>query len=157
MKKVLSVSSNDFIENNASLIFSALFYFGGLLVGAFLYKNTEKLLLDTFKKVFSGKNSDLVSMIISRSGFYLSIFCICIILAVCVEGFRIINVIPIFCGIGIAIKLSYYYSLSASGIGFAALLIIPQASLFMTLLIFTIKNCAELSRQIYLLSINQII
>lgn len=142
-------------EIDKELIYSLLFYAGGLLLGAGVYRNAGTGISKAIKSILEINDTALLSLFISRVGLYLSIFCVCILLSLCVTGFGVLYFVPLFCGAGLGLKISYYYALSASGAGYAALLVIPEATLYITVLLFTVKNCSCLSKSIYSLSVKK--
>ena len=75
----------------------------------------------------------------------------------CLIGFPVINIIPLVCGVELSLKLSFIYSLySVKGIGYSVLMIIPEATAFLVLLFYTIKDSKDLSRSLFNISKNNL-
>lgn len=129
-------------------LFPILFYISGLFIGVFLYSNTN---IDSIiSNIISSQGTSFLSLFTIKLSVYISLISITILLGLCLIGFPFINVIPLLIGIEISLKIAYYYaSFGAKGIGYSILLIIPEASSFFTVLIYTIKNGNELSKFIY--------
>lgn len=141
----------DAILDNKDYIYPACFYIGGLILGTFFF---EYLNHSAFSKVmddvFKLTQSAFADIFLNRLSLYFSLFSVTVFLGMCLVGFPIINAIPLICGVETALKVSYYYvNYSAKGIGYSVLMIIPECAAFLTVLIYTIKLSAQLSKNIY--------
>lgn len=138
-------------NDNREYIFSIIFYLTGLIIGSLFYCKAD--INDLILSIINSKNATLLSLFISRLSVYISIYCITLLLGMCLIGFPFISIIPLMIGLELGIKLSYYYvSYKAKGIGYSLLLIIPELSAFFTILIYTMKSSNKLSKSIYDLS-----
>lgn len=105
---------------------------------------------DTFKKVFAFDTSSLFNIFLDRLTIYLLVYIIAILVGLCVIGFPVINSLPLCVGFIIGLKLCYYYSLyKIKGVSFSVLMIIPETSFVLVVIINTIKSARELSKDIY--------
>lgn len=142
---------------NKELIFPSLFYVSGLIIGAILYTVLEQ---GTFKELIEqiaqGCTTDFLTLFLNKTAIYLSVYTVCVLLGLCLIGFPFINIIPLLCGVEIALKLAYYYvNFDVKGVGYSLLIIAPGAVGFVTILVFTIKLCNTLSKTIYYLTTNK--
>jgi stage II sporulation protein M len=134
--------------DNKEYIYPILFYLAGLIIGSIFYSNIN--LNDVFSALFQLNSENFLSLFINRFSIYISIFALTVLLGMCLIGFPFINLVPLFCGIEIGIKISYYYvTYSVKGIGYSLLMIIPESAIFLAVLVFTIKSSNELSKSIY--------
>lgn len=147
-------SLGDFIDDNKQLIYPLLFYTVGLIIGSGLYTHSEPL-RQFLKEVFSGNTESFTMLLFSRLTAYSILFIIILLISLCVWGFAFIYFVPLLCGAGVALKLSYIYSLSASGAVYGFLLAGPQCALIVSLMLFTVKNGSALSRNIFSSAVNK--
>lgn len=135
-------------EDNKGFLFPILFYIAGVLMGALLYKSMDiSKIIDT---IIKAQDNSYISVFINKISVYLIIFTLTILIGLCIFGFPIINFIPLIIGFVGALKIAYYYNLySIKGIGYSALIIVPQISTFMVVLLFTIVKSSELSRSVF--------
>lgn len=141
----------DIIIKNREFIYPALFYLAGLILGSFFFTYINKTnLAEIIESVFKLSTDDFYTFFLNKFCVYFSLFTITVLLGLCLVGFPFINIIPLFSGMEIALKISYYYvNFSVKGIGYALLMIIPESACFITVLIYTIKTSSALSRYIY--------
>ena len=149
MKLIKDHTLCEIIEENKPLIFPLLFYIAGLVTGSVLFRDSAQSLSSFYKSVFTVTDLSFYELFLSRCGLYLFIYTVSVLLSFLLFGYRVLNIIPLLCGIAAGIKLSYYYSMSLNGFGYAAILVIPETSILITLLLFTIRNCISFSREIY--------
>lgn len=140
----------DILLSNKAIIYSILFYLAGLLIGAIIYKYTNQYCSSYIKEIFTTKQSSFLQLLINYFCIYFSAFTLTVLLGLCLVGFPLINLIPFVLGIEIALKISYFYiTYSVKGIGYSLLMIIPQTTMFITILLLSIEKSNELSRNIY--------
>lgn len=133
-----------------SVLYTALFYSFGLFVGAYFYKITQ---FDSLNNMLAPKSNDFLSLFIENYCLYFSIFVLVVFLGFCLIGFPIINIIPTVIGIFTGIKISYFLiCYAAKGAGYCLIMIVPFASLFLTVIAFTIEISTELSKNLMLLT-----
>lgn len=150
-------SISDILRENADIILPIVFYLCGLIIGSYFFKKLQNTFVsDIMKDIFLVEKTSFESMIINNFCLYFSIFAITIILGMCLIGFPFLNIIPLLMGLEIGLKISYYYvNYSTKGIGYALLMIIPQASALITIICFTIRKSITLSKSIYTLTANK--
>jgi hypothetical protein len=147
MKKSYDFSLTDFISDNRELCLSLICYLSGLILGAVFFRFAKA---DAFGELFIPGQDGFITLFINRLCLYSVLFFVTVLAGLSIIGFPFVNIIPVVCGIEIALKLSYFYvSFSAKGFGYALLLVIPQACALMTVLIYTIKLSGKLSKQIF--------
>ncbi|MBQ7740778.1 MAG: stage II sporulation protein M [Eubacterium sp.] len=145
----------DLILKNKEIIYPALMYITGMLIGSFLltYSNPAS---ELFKSFFGIKSDEFISIFLFNFGVYLSIYTITILLGMCLIGFPFISLIPFTLGIIISMKAAYYYiNYPIKGIGYSLLMIAPESSVFLTVLILTISKSSKLSKYIYNLTLKK--
>ncbi len=140
---------NNGIEENREIIFSVLFYVAGLFLASVIYKCAKAQFASFFEEILSSGNYSFLEIFLSRLLLYSALLLTVIIFGISVLGFGLINIIPFLIGFSAALKICYYYSFSFKGILSALLLCIPEVSLFVTLLIYCVKNSSQLSSIIY--------
>lgn len=147
----------DILRENSDVLLPIVFYICGLIIGSYFFKKLQNTFLsDIMKDLFLVEKLSFESMIINNFCLYFSIFAITVILGMCLIGFPFLNIIPLAMGLEIGLKISYYYvNYSTKGIGYALLMIIPQASALITIIGFTIKKSITLSKSIYTLTANK--
>lgn len=138
-----------FIENK-NVIYNLILYCAGLIVGVIIFSHSNELFQKAIDDLFNASFISVKQSFINNFCIYFSIFTLTVLLGLCLIGYPVLNLIPLILGTEIAIKLSYYYvNYNLKGIGYSLLMIIPESSLFITVLIFTIINSEDLSKQIY--------
>lgn len=144
-------SLSDILKSNFEVILPMLFYTVGLLIASSFFNDLKTTFMnDIMKNLFVIDRSNFEVMMLNRFCLYFSIFALTVILGMCLIGFPFLNVIPLFIGLEVGLKVSYYYvNYSAKGIAFALLMIIPQVSALLTIIIFTIIKSLKLSKYIY--------
>lgn len=139
------------IIDNKDYIYPACFYIAGIILGTFFFEFINnsafsKIMGDVFKL----NQNTFLQIFLNRFTIYFSLFSITVFLGMCLVGFPLINMIPLVCGLEIALKVSYYYvNYSTKGIGYSVLMVIPECAAFLTVLIYTIKLSSQLSKNIY--------
>lgn len=140
----------DILISNKDYVYPCIFYSCGLLIGTFFYSNIDTDLIKKVIEALSSASSQYLQLFINRFCVYFSIFVIVVLLGMCLIGFPFVNIVPLVIGIEAGIKISYYYVVyGAKGVGYSVLMIVPEITALITVLVFTIKNSNELSKMIY--------
>ncbi len=157
LKKAEAISVSDIFENNKQLVYSVLIYLAGVIIGSFYFKtiSDDSSLNKAFSALFAASDYSFTTVLLSKVILYSFVFLTVVFLSMSIYGFALVNFTELLCGLGTAIKISFYYSQSVAGIGYAALVSIPQCALFVTVLLFLIKSAGELSREVYCLAIKK--
>lgn len=155
------LKSNSFISlfrKNYECILPIFFYFTGIFIGSSFFNNLKNtFLIELFNDVFLISNTSFESLLINKFCVYFSIYALTVILGMCLIGFSFLNVIPLLIGLELGLKISYFYVLyGVKGIGYSLLMIIPEASALITIIILTISQCNILSKNIYSISVKKI-
>lgn len=105
---------------------------------------------NVLSRIFVFETSTLFNIFIDRLIIYILVYVISILVGLCVIGFPVINTLPLCIGFIIGMKICYYYcSYKIKGVSFSVLMIIPETSFVLVVLINTIKTAKELSKDIY--------
>lgn len=144
-KKERKKISIDFdFEKDKYLIYSAVFYICGLILGSSFY---EAATSETLDKILKPQSVTLINLFLSNMCLYLSIFLIIIFLGLCLIGYPIMNLIPAVLGFEYGMKISYFLiNYSTKGIGYIILMIVPFYTVFSTIIIYTLRISAEMSK-----------
>lgn len=151
MKDLKKTDFQQLFDDNKEYIYSILLYVAGLLIGTFTYTGVQsekinKRIASIFQ--YSAK-MDLLQLFINRFAIYIIIFCITVLMGLLVIGYAVTNTVPIITGCIIGLRISYYYvNYGIKGVGYCALLVIPEAALFMAIIVYCIKIGNQLSRGI---------
>lgn len=150
IKKIRKFDFEQIISENLSFIVYICVYSAGLVVGAMLYKNIcTKIDSELFNNLFNYQTTVFLDTFFSRLSIYLSVYLITVLVGLCVIGYPIVCTIPFLCGFEIALKLSYFYNLyNFKGFGYSILIIIPESSVFILVLIYAIKSAGEMSKNL---------
>jgi len=144
-------SIGEILIENKEYIYPALFYVAGLFLGSFcidIINNTafSKLI----ELIFKSSSSAFFAVFLNRFSLYFSVYALCVMLGMCLIGFPLINIVPLLIGCEISLKTAYYYTnFGVKGVGFSLLMIIPEGAAIATVLIYSIKNSINLSRELY--------
>jgi hypothetical protein len=144
-------SFSELIISNKEYIYPALFYVAGLLLGSLLLKTINNTAISKLiELVLNNSKSAFFAVFLNRFSLYISIYALCVLLGMCLIGFPIINIVMLLSGCEIALKIAYYYvNFGVKGVGFSMLMLIPEGAAIATVLIYSIKTSAELSKNIY--------
>lgn len=150
IKKIRKIDIEQLINENLSYIVYICVYFAGLIIGSLLYKNIyTRINNELFEDVFNYQADDFLETFFSKLSIYLSVYLITVLIGLCVIGYPIVCSVPFLCGIEIALKLSYFYNLyNFKGFGYSLLIIIPEASMFILVLIYAIKSAGDMSKNL---------
>lgn len=146
-----------FEEENYNNIISLLFYITGLILGTILYlKFNNDMYNKALSDLFNNTEQSFISLYINKLSIYFIVFSIIILSGLCIIGFPFINIIPFIVGIFSSIKITYYFcGFGLKGIGYSVLLIVPEISLFVTLLLYTICISRKISQYLFEVSKNK--
>lgn len=158
IKKIRKIDIEQLINENLSYIVYICVYFAGLIIGSLLYKNIyTRINNELFEDVFNYQADDFLETFFSKLSIYLSVYLITVLIGLCVIGYPIVCSIPFLCGIEIALKLSYFYNLyNFKGFGYSLLIIIPEASMFILVLIYAIKSAGDMSKNLMQIAKNNV-
>ena len=150
IKKIRKIDIEQLINENLSYIVYICVYFAGLIIGSLLYKNIyTRINNELFEDVFNYQADDFLETFFSKLSIYLSVYLITVLIGLCVIGYPIVCSVPFLCGIEIALKLSYFYNMyNFKGFGYSLLIIIPEASMFILVLIYAIKSAGDMSKNL---------
>lgn len=134
------------IDNFKSAIITSIYYALGLFLGSEIYRLCAGKFLENFTKV---QQNTLQSLFFSNFLMYFSVFLLVLFLGFCLFGNHIINIIPAAIGITTGIKVSYYFiNFSVKGVGYAMIIVIPYAALFVSCLALSIETSSNLSKSL---------
>lgn len=158
IKKIRKIDIEQLINENLSYIVYICVYFAGLIIGSLLYKNIyTRINNELFEDVFNYHTDDFLETFFSKLSIYLSVYLITVLIGLCVIGYPIVCSVPFLCGIEIALKLSYFYNLyNFKGFGYSLLIIIPEASMFILVLIYAIKSAGDMSKNLMQIARNNV-
>ena len=158
IKKIRKIDIEQLINENLSYIVYICVYFAGLIIGSLLYKNIyTRINNELFEDVFNYQTDDFLETFFSKLSIYLSVYLITVLIGLCVIGYPIVCSVPFLCGIEIALKLSYFYNLyNFKGFGYSLLIIIPEASMFILVLIYAIKSAGDMSKNLMQIARNNV-
>ena len=158
IKKIRKIDIEQLINENLSYIVYICVYFAGLIIGSLLYKNIyTRINNELFEDVFNYQADDFLETFFSKLSIYLSVYLITVLIGLCVIGYPIVCSVPFLCGIEIALKLSYFYNLyNFKGFGYSLLIIIPEASMFILVLIYAIKLAGDMSKNLMQIAKNNV-
>ena len=144
------LSASEIILNEREFIYPLLFYAAGLLLGALSFRMIDSTaFLKILRNLFESNSDKFSSLFLCNFALYISVFMVSLLLGMCLIGYPVINMIPLIMGIVIAIKVTYFYvTYSVKGIGYALLMIIPEASLLVCAILFTVSAGNQLSKHI---------
>ncbi|MCM1285617.1 MAG: stage II sporulation protein M [Acetobacter sp.] len=136
-----------FFLDNKETIYSLLFYLFGLILGSYFYSIAKS---ETINTVLTETTENFTAAFIANLTLYLSVFLIIVLMGFSLIGFSVVNAIPVLLGMFYGMKCACYYSLhSGKGVGYIMLLIAPTASLFLSLVIYSIGYNSSLSKMIF--------
>lgn len=136
-----------FFLDNKETIYSLLFYLFGLILGSYFYSIAKS---ETINTILTEAIESFTIALIANLMLYLSVYLIIVLMGFSLIGFSIVNAIPVLLGMFYGMKCACYYSLySGKGIGYIMLLIAPIASLFLSLVIYSIGYNSSLSKMIF--------
>lgn len=123
--------------------YTGLFYVFGLFAGSYFYKlaGGEKL-----SSILEINDDTFLNLFITNFCLYFSIFLITTFLGFCLIGKPVIYIIPVFIGIGVGMRLAYYFiNYQTKGVGYTLIMMLPYIALFITIISYTIDTGTMLS------------
>lgn len=133
-------------EKDKYIIYSAVFYLCGLLIGSSLYKAVTS---DALDNILKPKDVTLINLFLSNVCLYMTLFLIVVFLGLCLIGYPIMNIVPAFLGIEYGLKISYFFiNYSIKGVGYSILMIAPFSAAFITIISYTLCISAEMSKKL---------
>lgn len=140
----------EYFDEYKKYIYPIFMLTAGLFAGVILFKYSNESFQKAISELFNLNPTSFTNELINHFSLYFSVYTLTILFGLCLVGFPIINIIPFSVGLELAIKLSFFYSTyNVKGIGYAVLMIIPEASAFATVLIFAIVKSNSLSKSIF--------
>lgn len=138
------------INSQKQYIYSILILSAGLLLGVILFKYSNESFHKAVAELFKIGETSFTNGLINHFCLYFSVYVTTVLLGLCLIGFPVLSIIPIIVGFELGIKLSFFFTAySVKGIGYSVLMIIPEASAFITILLFTISKSNSLSKNIF--------
>ena len=129
-------------ETHRTYIYSLVFYTCGLALGSVLYRQIRSDTVNALLRV--GENRFLQ--------LFLNDFC----LYFSMIGFPLIHFVPMTCGFAFGMQVCYYYmTFRLKGVLFCVLMVIPAASILLTVVMLTIKISTDMSKSIFHLSVKR--
>ena len=131
-------------ETHRTYIYSLVFYTCGLALGSVLYRQIRS---DTVNALLRVGENRFLQLFLNDFCLYFSIFLVTVFLGFCMIGFPLIHFVPMTCGFDFGIRLK--------GVLFCALMVIPAASILLTVVMLTIKISTDMSKSIFHLSVKR--
>ena len=148
-------SPGQLLLENREYIAPVLFYLSGLFIGTFLY-HADSPLSALLEKFGALNDSPLLTLFINRFALYIAVYALTVLLGMCLIGFPFINLVPLFTGVAVALRASYFYvAYPVKGIGYTLLMLAPESAAFVTVLVFAIQKSRALSRSIFALTVKK--
>ncbi len=143
-------SIEEILTEEREIIYSILFYIAGLLVGSLGFNLINSIALTkAMKAIFTPQIGNLASVFICNFALYISVFAVTVLLGLFLIGYPVINAVPLLIGCSIGLKVTFFYvTYGVKGIGYALLLVIPQAAVFTTVVLYTIRQSSIISKYI---------
>lgn len=133
-------------EEYKATIYTALFYLFGLFLGSYFYKIVP---LESINNLIKPAEHSILSIFASNFCIYFSVFLIVMFLGFCLIGYPIVNIIPTVIGIATGVKCAYFFiNYQVKGVGYALIMLIPFAAMFITIISYTIQISADLSKKL---------
>ncbi|MCH5317769.1 MAG: stage II sporulation protein M [Eubacterium sp.] len=137
----------ELFSENKTFLYSVIFYAAGLFCGSYVYLKCKNDLLNS---LFAVQTEDFLQSFLNNLSLYMLIFAISVLLGVCLVGFPLLNMIPLFVGFEAGMRVAYYYiNYAIKGVGYSFLMVAPFVCLYLTVLIYSISMSYEMSRKIY--------
>ena len=140
-------------SENKTFLYSVIFYAAGLFCGSYVYLKCQNEILNG---LLIAQNQEFLQSFLNNLSLYMLIFAVSVLLGVCLVGFPLLNMIPLFVGFESGMKVAYYYiNHGIKGVGYSFLMIAPFVCLFLTVLIYSISMSYEMSRNIYEITVKK--
>lgn len=140
-------------ETHRTYIYSLVFYTCGLALGSVLYCQIRS---DTVNALLRVGENRFLQLFLNDFCLYFSIFLVTVFLGFCMIGFPLIHFVPMTCGFAFGMQVCYYYmTFRLKGVLFCVLMVIPAASILLTVVMLTIKISTDMSKSIFHLSVKR--
>ncbi len=140
-------------ESHRTYIYSLVFYTCGLALGSVLYRQIRS---DTVNALLRVGENRFLQLFLNDFCLYFSIFLVTVFLGFCMIGFPLIHFVPMTCGFAFGMQVCYYYmTFRLKGVLFCVLMVIPAASILLTVVMLTIKISTDMSKSIFHLSVKR--
>ena len=140
-------------ETHRTYIYSLVFYTCGLALGSVLYRQIRS---DTVNALLRVGENRFLQLFLNDFCLYFSIFLVTVFLGFCMIGFPLIHFVPMTCGFAFGMQVCYYYmTFRLKGVLFCVLMVIPAASILLTVVMLTIKISTDMSKSIFHLSVKR--
>ena len=140
-------------SENKTFLYSVIFYAAGLFCGSYVYLKCQNEILNG---ILMAQNEEFLQSFLNNLSLYMLIFAVSVLLGVCLVGFPLLNMIPLFVGFESGMKVAYYYiNHGIKGVGYSFLMIAPFVCLFLTVLIYSISMSYEMSKNIYEITVKK--
>ena len=129
-------------ETHRTYIYSLVFYTCGLALGSVLYRQIRS---DTVNALLRVGENRFLQLFLNDFCLYFSIFLVTVFLGFCMT-----------CGFAFGMQVCYYYmTFRLKGVLFCVLMVIPAASILLTVVMLTIKISTDMSKSIFHLSVKR--
>lgn len=143
----------ELFSENKTFLYSVIFYAAGLFCGSYVYLKCQNEILNG---LLAAQNEEFLQSFLNNLSLYMLIFAVSVLLGVCLVGFPLLNIIPLFVGFESGMKVAYYYiNYGVKGVGYSLLMIAPFVCLFLTVLIYSISMSYEMSKNIYEITVKK--
>ena len=150
IKERKNIDINTVFAENKYYFIALFFYLAGIFTGTLIYKNLDSNKIEiATNSIIQNSYDDFLHLFLTNSLIYTLLLTITLFIGMSLIGYLLINFVPLLYGFEIAIRLCYYYTTySNKGIGYSLLLIIPQTTLIVTILLLSTKPIGELSKNL---------
>ena len=143
----------ELFSENKTFLYSVIFYAAGLFCGSYVYLKCQNEILNG---LLAAQNEEFLQAFLNNLSLYMLIFAVSVLLGVCLVGFPLLNIIPLFVGFESGMEVAYYYiNYGIKGVGYSLLMIAPFVCLFLTVLIYSISMSYEMSKNIYEITVKK--
>ena len=140
-------------SENKTFLYSVIFYVAGLFCGSYVYQKCQN---DILNGILAAQKEEFLQLFLNNLSLYMLIFAVSVLLGVCLVGFPLLNIIPLFVGFEAGMKVAYYYiNHGIKGLGYSFLMIAPFVCLLLTVLIYSVSMSYEMSRNIYEITVKK--
>lgn len=150
IKERKNIDINTVFTENKYYFIALIFYLAGIFTGTLIYKNLDSNKIEiATNSIIQNSYDDFLHLFLTNSLIYTLLLTITLFIGMSLIGYLLINFIPLLYGFEIAVRLCYYYTTyNNKGIGYSLLLIIPQTTLIVTILLLSTKPIGELSKNL---------
>lgn len=150
IKERKNIDINTVFAENKYYFIALIFYLAGIFTGTLIYKNLDSNKIEiATNSIIQNSYDDFLHLFLTNSLIYTLLLTTTLFIGMSLIGYLLINFVPLLYGFEIAVRLCYYYTTySNKGIGYSLLLIIPQTTLIITILLLSTKPIGELSKNL---------